>query len=212
MFGPGEELNRLFEVTISEIAQSVDYYSLDSATQKSLCDGKSFDPTKFDIYRFSIAPKFLQRISNFKDKKYSYSKVDNVLVQTRLGSKEAQFHGIYPNTLIERGGATLELSEISFEIKLGTPQIGGKFGLVGNAKDLLRKNRASIKASMTDQLAQWVLYKNYIDSNIGFNFQVLCYIPKQLADKDRYIVCDAEFSDGKRNIKGMYNRKVMLPK
>jgi len=201
-----------FKIEVSKKAQRVSFENLLPEEQKLLANGVSFDPVRHDIFEFFLAPFFLSRKTGSKRwrRRNSYSRVDRVLVQTRFGSPDIALLGIFPTTRLLTGEHNLIFDgEALFEIAV--PKFF-KLKLSGQIKNEVKRKQYDVFASRTEQKAQWVFLKSYIASSSDFGLKVLCYVPKDLEDSKRHLLCDATFANKGRDITKIRNRKIHFPK
>jgi hypothetical protein len=176
-----------------------------------------FNPATHDVYRFSVIPEFLMTSETHglfgfwprKAKKASFSAADNVTIQARVGSPEIQLYGIHPVTMTVDGQPAFEY-EGRLGVDAGVPYVG-KVNLGGTVKNILKKRIYSVFAGSTDELAQWVFLKGWLDAHSAFQLQILCSVPKSLNVGARYFLCDVRVAEGNREIKKAIKRKVLLP-
>ena len=195
-----------FRISISRVAECLDYGDLDDNDRKTLCRGISFDPAAHNIYRFFIAPVFVigkQGKKRLRRRK-SYTRVDRVLVQAKVPSKAIRLLGIHPLSQFETGEDDPG-PRIVIPI-LGNMKIGGR------AKDAVKRGRHTVIAYRTDEIAQWVFLKTYITSEQDFRMKALCVVDKDLDPEKRFLRCNVSFQARGREIEGAYRRRVEFPR
>jgi len=176
-----------------------------------------FNPATHDVYRFSVIPEFLMTSETHgifgiwprKVKKASFSSADNVMIQARVGSSEIRLYGIHPVSMTVDGQAAFEY-EGQLGVEAGIPY-AGKIKLGGTVKNNLKKRIYSVLAGSTDELAQWVFLKEWLEAKPAFQLQILCSVPKSLNLEARYVLCDVRVAEGNREIKKASKKKVLLP-
>lgn len=183
----------------------MDFKKLSEDERNVLCGGIRFDPAKYDIYRFFVAPVFImgKRGKKRRRRRKSYTNVNRVLIQVKVPSSEIQLLGIYPVSRLQTGSHD---SRSGFSLP-----IVGKLRVGGRAKDAVKRGQHMIIASRTDEIAQWVFLKPYIESSEDFRMQVLCIVSTDLDEEERFIRCNASFQDKGREIEGAYSRRIELP-
>jgi hypothetical protein len=195
----------MFKISISKKAERMDLNNLPQNERNALCEGISFDPATHDIYRFRVMAKFIIGKTGNKRlrRRKSYANVNRVLIQVRVPSPKIQLLGIYPVSLLHTGQPgprpvfTLPI--------VGKPKVGGR------AKDTIRRGQHTVIASRTDEIAQWVFLKSYIESGKALCVQVLCTMLKNLDPGERFMRCDVAFKDDGREIEVAYNRRIEFP-
>jgi hypothetical protein len=194
-----------FKLAISREAQRVSLDDLPQAKQDILAQGVSFDPEHHDVFQFFVAPEFYHSTEGAKKtrRKRRYSNVNRLFIKTRLPTTDIKLLGMYPITRTEesRYGADI----VSFI------PIAGKLRAHGRARDAIKQGKHWIIANRTDEIAQWIFLRPYIEQRTDFGMIVLCLVPRELDDRYRFLRCDASAQDSGREVQGAYGRKVRFP-
>jgi hypothetical protein len=195
-----------FRLAISKQAERVSLDDLSQTKQDVLAQGVSFEPEHHDLFQFFVAPEFLHSTAGSKKtrRKRSYSKVNRVFVKTRLPTTDIRLLGMYPVTRTETG--THEADIVSYI------PIAGKLRAHGRAKDAIKRGKHSIIANRTDEIAQWIFLRPYIEERSDFGMIILCLVPRELDDSLRFLRCDASAQDNGREVQGAYGKKVGFPR
>jgi hypothetical protein len=175
----------------------------------------SFDPQKHDVFQISVAVEFElpglvtepKRKLPRKMKRKSYDRADRICIQSRPGAPEIEFLGILPVSQSADGQAV----EVEFSPEVGFGWSGVKISLVGRIKALLMRRKHVLMTGRTENFAQWIFLKPWIDSAHSIDLEILCMIPKSLATEDRFLRIDAVALDGSRVLEAARGRRVAVP-
>jgi hypothetical protein len=195
-----------FKLAISKEAERVSLDELSQAKQDVLAQGISFDPEHHDVFQFFVAPEFFHSTEGSKKtrSKRSYSRVNRLFIKTRLPTTDIRLLGMYPVTRTEAGTHQTELASYI--------PIAGKLRAHGRARDAIKRGKHVIIANRTDEIAQWIFLKPYIEQRSDFGMMVLCLVPRDLDDNYRFLRCDASAQDSGREVQAAYGRKVRFPR
>ncbi len=206
-----------FNIKVSRVAELIDLDSLPLVEKEVLSYGVRYDSATHDVFRFFVMPVFQATAENIgtarrwsrKTKRVSYSLADAVLIQTLAGSTEITLLGIHPTTTKVTGESAFDL-EAEAILEIGKP---GTFHLKlsGKAKNSVRKTEFRVMAPRTNDLAQWVFFKPWIEAGESFCLEYLCFVPKGLEAKERFIRCDVKVEQKGRAIGWANGRTVTIP-
>lgn len=201
-----------FTIEVSDRAEKLDVSALSETERQLMTHGIAFSPEKHDAYRFFVAPQ----IETLGAKPHrvlhnvSFEQVNRVLIDVKAGSSGVQFLGMFPTTLKSDRRWELDLSAEAVFNPVA-PGVGAiKLSALG--KKLVRQRaRPWIKAHRTNQIAQWIFFKEWLDEGAEFRMQVLCIVEKALPQSQRCIICSAKFADDGRTIEKVDNKVVPFP-
>ncbi|SFF08419.1 hypothetical protein [Nitrosomonas sp. Nm166] len=201
-----------FSVQVSKHAEQVDISALPDTERQILTHGISFDPSKYDAYRFFIIPKIeiLDETPDRYTKRVSFEQVNRVLVDVAAPDEMVQFLGMYPTTLKADGRWELDLKGEAIFNPVA-PGVGSiKLSAIG--KRLIRqKSHPWIKAHRTDGLAQWLYFEEWLRETADFRMEILCSVEKSTSDDKRHVLCNAKFADEGRSLAKVENQRVLFP-
>lgn len=202
-------IQETFELICTKQADQLDFDNLPNEI-KTAFNGLAFDKKKEDLYRFCILVRFDETKHGRKRdrRRRSYAKVDRMLMHVELPSEELRLLGIHPLTKLDDSPSPSFEGSIKGEVTL--PMMA-KLEIGGAVKDMVRRNNHAIIAGRTDQTAQWVFLKPFIEANTEYCVSILVSIPKSLAEAERYVQCSASAQDHGRVIKEFRNKRVRLP-
>jgi hypothetical protein len=198
-----------FDVLISNAAEPIYYDAVTDFERDILCRGIAYDANEHDVYRFFVTVKPAGRKYKTKRErtKRSYAKVKQALVSLKPSTKYIKLLGMYPSNTTIDGQQGFDLKgEVIINVVNGV-----YLEMKGEGKNLARRTKKfEVIAGRTDELAQWIFLKPYIDRNINFEMQVLCVVPKSIPGELRYLSCKASFNQD-RYVLESSARRIAIP-
>lgn len=189
-----------FKLVISKTAEKLDFNALDEAHQQILCDGIAFDPEQFELFRFAVFPMWLPGKPKSKRwrRRKSFAKADHVMVHVEPGSPRVRFRGIYPRAVSATGERSREY-EVEAILEIGIPK-AGHLKLRGKTKSTAKNQQPGVMAAYTSKFAQWVFFEARLRQDPNFQMEILCALPKDLPESERWLRCRALVSDHGREL------------
>lgn len=201
-----------FSIAVSDRAERIDLTALPDAERQLMTHGIHFSPDKHEAFRFFVVPQIevLSRKPHRTIHDVSFEKVNRVLIDIRASGADVQFLGMFPTTLTADGRWELDLSGEAL-LNVVVPGAAA-LKLTALAKNLVRrKTRPSIKAHRTNQVAQWIFFKEWLDKGADFRMQIVCVVDRSAAPDARQMTCNAKFADDGRLIKKVDNKVIRFP-
>ena len=167
--------------------------------------GVAYHPDQHDILLFFVIPEFETgtKGSKRRRRRKSFSKVDRLFVQIRSPTSKIKFLGMYPVSRTES-------DPFDFGIASFVP-IAGKLRARGRVRDAIKRGKHLIIANRTDEIAQWIFLKPYVQRRNDFGMKLLCLVPKDLGVEHRFLGCNVSAQDHGREIESAYGRKIAFP-
>lgn len=120
-----------------------------------------------------------------------------------------KFLGIFPTSQEVNGKWFFDFEgEALFEFSI--PKIC-KLQLKGKTKNIIQKRKQyRVVASRTDDMAQWIFLKHWLESGQQLGMKIFCSVPKDLEENKRYVICDALVSQKGRKIQALNHAQVLM--
>ena len=198
-----------FIVKISKQAAHVDYEALSQEEKEGLFKGIEYSPKKHTLYRFNVAPIITTgKTSKKQQKRQAYSKADRVLIQIR-DFKGIALVGIYP--VDDQAADSSKESEYGAEGSVSLFNVVN-LKLSGKAKDEIAKKRINVNSAFTEDVAQWIFLKPYIEANQDFLLFIACADTDHQSSDKVSMLCDVSIQDHGRNLCRPISKRILLPK
>jgi hypothetical protein len=197
-----------FRVKVAKRATPFDFYELSESQRQALGNGINYDENLHRVIQvcalidFLVHPGYRKRTSLRK----SFRRADQLILYIRIPSANWQIVGILPlSQPAGEEGSSETVGEIKLEL---TPPVMGKLSLGGGFKNQARRRKHAILAAHTDQEAQWVFLKPYLEAHTDYCVTLLLKGNAVILDTPQYLTCTISVKERGREIEGAYNRKI----